>query len=48
MYSAGFIGLIPSRMSKDVVRSLEMSIAVNKVIKEKPNTRIPAVKFSSL
>ena len=48
IYSIGFIGLIPNRVSSDVVLSFEISIAVKSVINEKLNIIIPGVKFSSL
>ena len=46
--SLDFIGLTPSLIKRDVDLSLAISVDVNKVIKEKPNTIIPGVKFSNL
>ena len=46
--STDFIGLMPNLINNDVDLSLATKVAVNNVIKEKPNITMPGVKFSIL
>ena len=46
--STDFIGLMPNLINNDVDLSLATNVAVNNVIKEKPNITMPGVKFSIL
>ena len=44
MKSSGVMGVVYSRWSKLLPRSLEMTVAVKRVIKDRPKTVTPGVK----